>query len=70
MTYVISNNLNLKYQRFASTGCTDIGIRKLGSAAKTQFLWENFKPDVNFQLICLTGQRSRTAKRNIKHETL
>ena len=55
MTYVISNNLNLKYQGFASTGCTDIGIRKLGSAAKTQFLWENFKPDVNFQLICLTG---------------
>ena len=45
-------------------------ILKLGFAAKTQFLWENFKPDVNFQLICLTGYRSRTAKINIKHETL
>ena len=37
MTYVISNDLNLKYQRFTSPGCTDIGIRKLGFAAKTQF---------------------------------
>ena len=38
MTSVISNNLNLKYQRFASSGCTDIGIRILGFTAKTQFL--------------------------------
>ena len=38
MTSVNSNNLNLKYQRFTSSGCRDIGIRKLGFVAKTQFL--------------------------------
>ena len=38
MTSVNSNNLNLKYQRFTLSGCKDIGIRKLGFVAKTQFL--------------------------------
>ena len=38
MTSVNSNNPNLKYQRFTSSGCRDIGIRKLEFVAKTQFL--------------------------------
>ena len=38
MTSVNSNNLNLKYQRFTSSGCRDIGIRKLGFVAKTQLI--------------------------------
>ena len=33
-----SNNLSLKYQSFTSSGCGDIGIRKLAFVAKTQFL--------------------------------
>ena len=33
-----SNNLRLKYQRFTPSGYRDIGIRKLGFVAKTQFL--------------------------------
>ena len=45
MTSVISNNPNLKNQRCTSSGCRNIGIRKLGFMAKTQFLCheENFK---------------------------
>ena len=35
-----SNNLSLKYERYASSVCIDIGIRKLGFVAKTQFLSE------------------------------
>ena len=35
MTSVISNNPNLKYQKY---GCRNIGIRKLGFVAMTQFL--------------------------------
>ena len=33
-----SNNQSLKYQRFTPSGFRDIGIRKLGFVAKTQFL--------------------------------
>ena len=36
---VRSNGLSLKYQRFASSGCNDIGFRKYEFAAKTQFLY-------------------------------
>ena len=32
-----SNNHSLKYQRFTPSGFRDIGIRKLGFVAKTQF---------------------------------
>ena len=39
MNTVISNNLSLKYQRFRASGTKDIGIRKFGFVAKTQFLW-------------------------------
>ena len=39
MTSVNSNKLNLKYQRLTLSGCRDIGIRKLGFVAKTQFLY-------------------------------
>ena len=34
-----SNNQSLKYQRFTPSGFRDIGIRKLGFVAKTQFLY-------------------------------
>jgi len=33
-----SNNVSLKYERYASSGCWDLGIIKLGFVAKTQFL--------------------------------
>ena len=33
-----SGNLSLKYQRFTSSGCNDIEIRKFEFMAKTQFL--------------------------------
>ena len=39
MTSVNINKLNLKYQRLTLSGCRDIGIRKLGFVAKTQFLY-------------------------------
>ena len=39
MTSVILNNLSLKYPRFTSFGCRNIGIRKLGFVAKTQLLY-------------------------------
>ena len=32
-----SNNVNWKYERYASSGCWDIGFIKLGFVAKTQF---------------------------------
>ena len=32
------NNLSLKYERYASSGCWDLGIIKLGFVAKTLFL--------------------------------
>ena len=35
-----SNNVSLKYERFASSGCRDLGIIKLGFVAKTQFLYK------------------------------
>ena len=38
MNYVRSNNLSLKYHKFTSSGCKDIGIRKFEFVAKTQFL--------------------------------
>ena len=40
MNSVRSNNLSLKYQRFATSGCKDIRIRKFEFVAKTQFLCE------------------------------
>ena len=38
MNAVRSNNLYLKYQRFTSSGCKDIGFTKIELVAKTQFL--------------------------------
>jgi len=38
MNFVRSNNFNLKYQRFTSSGCKDIGIRKFEFVAWNQFL--------------------------------
>ena len=37
---VRSNNLSLKYKRFTTSGCKDIGIRTFQFVAKTQFLRE------------------------------
>ena len=34
-----SNNVSLKYERYASSGCSDLGIIKLGFVAKIQFLF-------------------------------
>ena len=39
MDFVRSNDLSWKYQRFTSSGCKDIGIRKFEFVAKTQFLY-------------------------------
>ena len=36
------NNQSLKYQRFTPSDFRDIGIRKLGFGAKTQFLFGLF----------------------------
>ena len=36
MNYVRSNSLSLKYQRLASSGCEDVGIRKFVFVAKTK----------------------------------
>ena len=33
-----SNNVSLKYERYASSGCWDKGIIKLGFVSKTLFL--------------------------------
>ena len=43
------NNLSLKYERYASYGSRDIGIRKLGLVAKTQFYFDQIflKSEVN-----------------------
>jgi len=38
MTFVRSNNISLKYQRFTTLGSKDIGIRKSEFVAKSQFL--------------------------------
>jgi len=38
MNSVQSDNLTLKYQRLTSSGCKDIGIRKIKLVEKTQFL--------------------------------
>ena len=48
-----SNNLNLKYQRFTSLGCIEIGIRKFEFVSKTQFLstiyyYQNFNPSPSY----------------------
>ena len=43
------NNLSLKYERYASSGSRDIGIRKLGLVAKTPFYFDQIclKSEVN-----------------------
>ena len=38
-----SSNVSLKYERYASSGCWDLGIIKLGFVAKTQFLCQSLK---------------------------
>ena len=38
MTFVRSNNISLKYQKFTTLGSKDIEIRKTEFVAKTQFL--------------------------------
>jgi len=38
MNSVRPNNLSLKYQRFTSSDCKDIGIRQFEFVTKTQFL--------------------------------
>ena len=38
MNSVGLNNLSLKYQRFMTLGCKDLGIRKSEFVAKSQFL--------------------------------
>ena len=38
-----SNNLSLKYERYASSGFRDIGIRNLGFVAKTNSFEMKFK---------------------------
>ena len=43
MTFVRSNNISLKYQRFTTLGSKDIGIRKSEFVAKSQFIWESWK---------------------------
>ena len=39
MNAIRSNNVSLKYQRFTSSGCKDIGFTKTEFVAKTQFLY-------------------------------
>ena len=34
-----SNNVSLEYERYATSGCWDLGIIKLAFVGKTQFLW-------------------------------
>ena len=38
-SFIWSNNIILKYQRFTPTGCIDLGIRKLEFVEKIQFLF-------------------------------
>ena len=40
MISVRLNYLSLKYQRFTTNCCNDIGIRKFDFVARTQFLWD------------------------------
>ena len=40
MNAIRANNVSLKYQRFTTKGCKDIGFTKTEFAAKTQFLYE------------------------------
>ena len=40
MNFVRSNNVSLKYQRFATLGSKDIGIINSEFVAKTQFLFK------------------------------
>ena len=49
-----SNNVSLKYERYASSGCWDIGIIKLGFVAKTQFL----------SIFCTNKIKARGARRS------
>ena len=39
MTFVRSNNINVKYQRFMTLGSKDIGIKNSEFVAQTQFLY-------------------------------
>ena len=39
MNSVMPNNLSLKYQRFTSSDCKDIGINQFEFLTKTQLLW-------------------------------
>jgi len=40
MNAIRANNVSLKYQRFTTKGCKDIGFTKTEFAAKTQFLYD------------------------------
>ena len=48
MDFVRSNDLSLKYQRFTSSGCKHIGIRKFEFVANTQFLYLHEKMPILF----------------------
>ena len=41
MNSIRSNNLSLKYEKFTSPGCKDIGTQRYEFVAKTQFLGED-----------------------------
>ena len=61
MNSVKSNNISLKYQRFATLGYKDIGIIKSEFVAKTQFLClaESFWVVVFFvKVTCVVMQRT------------
>ena len=44
-----SNNVSLKYERYASSGCWDLGIIKLGFVAKNQLLCLQILPLSTFK---------------------
>ena len=53
MDSVRSNGLICKYIRFTSSGCKDIGIRKLEFVTKTQFLWSSLETGlINYRKPC------------------
>ena len=64
MTFVRSNNISLKYQRFTTMGSKDIGIRKSEFVAKSQFIW------VLFTIVFIVKFTKKQEKQNTKNQII
>ena len=71
MNSVRSNNLSLKYQRFKSSDCKDVRIRKFEFVTKNQILWKNSnETNVKFDILYRGAPKLNSNVTNVKFDIL